>query len=284
MQILGLKTGRRVDQQQGDIGAIERAHGAHGGPLVCRRARGNLATLANTRGVDEGDLTPCMQQRLVDGIAGCAGHRAHYRALTSNELVEEARLADVRPTDDRDGYLALDIGATRILWQRFESLNDDVKEVARTDAVLRAHRVESIKPKDGELLSGAIAFNVVRLIRNQDDRLTAAAQQLRNLRVARVRTGGCINEEKDQVGGINRDARLILHSNLNRIANRGLHAPRINHAEAHPIPLNDADQSIAGRASAIFNDRTSFTNKSIEQGALSDIRATDQRHQWEPAR
>jgi hypothetical protein len=143
--------------------------------------------------------------------------------------------------------------------------------------------VESIKPKDGELLSGAIAFNVVRLIRNQDDRLTAAAQQLRNLGVARVRTGGCINEEKDQVGGINRDARLILHSNLNRIANRGLHAPRINHAEAHPIPLNDADQSIAGRASAIFNDRTSFTNKSIEQGALSDIRATDQRHQWEPA-
>jgi lactate 2-monooxygenase len=33
-------------------------------------------------------------------------------------------------TPDRHGDLALDVGAPRIRWKRFESLNDDIKEVA----------------------------------------------------------------------------------------------------------------------------------------------------------
>ena len=71
-----------------------------------------------------------MQQCLVNGVARCAGYCAHYGALTADQLVEEARLTDVRPTDDGDGDLTLDVGAARIFWKGFESLNDNVKQVA----------------------------------------------------------------------------------------------------------------------------------------------------------
>ena len=116
-----------------------------------------------------------MQQRLVNGVARCASHSAHHRALTSDELVKEARLTDVWSPNDRDGHLALNIGAARIFWKGFESLNNDVEQVARTDPVLSAHRMQAIKAESRELLRCTIAFNIVRLIRHQDDWLAATA-------------------------------------------------------------------------------------------------------------
>jgi hypothetical protein len=144
--------------------------------------------------------------------------------------------------------------------------------------------MEAIESKDGELLRGAITFNVVGFVRHKDDRLAAATKQLRHLGVTRVWTSCCVNNEQDQVGGINSDARLVLHANLNRIANSGLHAARVHHTKAHPIPLNDADQPIAGGTRAILNDRTALTNEAIEEGALPNVRSPNERHKWQATR
>jgi hypothetical protein len=63
-----------------------------------------------------------------------------------------------------------------------------------------------------------------------------------------------------------------------------LHASCIDDTEAHPIPLNDADQAIACSSGAILNDRTSLANETIEEGTLPNVRSPDQRDEWEPAR
>jgi hypothetical protein len=138
--------------------------------------------------------------------------------------------------------------------------------------------VQSIKPKDRELLGGSITINIVCLVRDENDRLAASTQQLCNFCVSRVRTSGCIHQEQNQVGSINRDARLILHPNLNWIAYGGLHAPRVDYAEALPIPLNDADESVTGRTSAILNNSPSLANKAIEECALANVRSPDERN------
>jgi hypothetical protein len=75
-----------------------------------------------------------------------------------------------------------------------------------------------------------------------------------------------------------------LHPNLNRIANSGLHAARVHHAKAHPIPFDNTDESIAGRTGAILNDRTALTNKAIEEGALPYVRSPNERHKWQATR
>ena len=47
-----------------------------------------------------------------------------------------------------------------------------------------------------------------------------AAQQLGDLGVAGIRSAGGVHEEQDQIRGIYRDARLVLHSDLDRITQR----------------------------------------------------------------
>ena len=75
-----------------------------------------------------------------------------------------------------------------------------------------------------------------------------------------------------------------MHPNLNRITDGGLHTTRVHHTKAHPIPFNDADESIAGGTGAILNDRTALTNKAIEEGALPYVRATNQCDKWQTTR
>jgi hypothetical protein len=144
--------------------------------------------------------------------------------------------------------------------------------------------MKAIKPQDGELLRGAITLNVVGFVRHKDDRLATASQQLRHLGVAGVRASGCVNKEQDQVGSVYRDARLVLHPNLDRIANGGLHAARVHHTKAHPIPFDDTDESIARRTGAILNDRTALANEAIEEGALPDVRSPNEGNKWQATR
>jgi hypothetical protein len=144
--------------------------------------------------------------------------------------------------------------------------------------------MQAIKPEDRELLGGAIAFNVVGFIRHKDDRLAAAAQQLRHLGVTRVRASCRIYKEQDQVGSVYRDARLVLHPNLDRITDGGLHASCIHHTKAHPIPFDNTDEPIAGRTGAILNNSTPLTNETIEEGALPYVRTPDERNKWQPTR
>jgi hypothetical protein len=141
--------------------------------------------------------------------------------------------------------------------------------------------MKAIKPEDRKLLCGAIAFNVVSFVRHKDDRLAAATQQLCHLGVTRVRASRCVHKEQDQVGGAYRDARLVLHPNLNRITDGGLHASCVHHTETDPIPFDDTDESIAGGTGAVFNDGTALTNEAIEEGALPNVWSPNQRHEWQ---
>jgi hypothetical protein len=144
--------------------------------------------------------------------------------------------------------------------------------------------MKAIKSKDGKLLGGAVALNVVGFVRYEDDRLAAATKQLRHLGIARVRASRCVDKKQDQVGSINGDARLVLHPDLNRVANGGLHAARIHHTKAHPIPFDDTDESIARRTGAILNDRTALANEAIEEGALPYVRSPNERNKWQATR
>ena len=60
-------------------------------------------------------------------------------------------------------------------------LDKYVKKVTGATPMLCAHRVHAIKAKFRELMSSTLPINVVSLIRNENDGLTATAQKLRYL-------------------------------------------------------------------------------------------------------
>ena len=89
-----------VDEDDGDLGLLERGLGAQRGVEV--RAPGLVHPAADAGGVDEAPRPPAELDELVDRVAGRAGHVVDDDPLLAGELVEQARLADVGAADERD--------------------------------------------------------------------------------------------------------------------------------------------------------------------------------------
>jgi hypothetical protein len=109
-----------------------------------------------------------------------------------------------------------------------------------------------------------LAINIVRLIRGEEDRLPTLAKQLSYLGVARVWAGRSIYHQDDEVRVGYGHARLILYCNVNDVALRRLHPPRVNESETETVPVSDCDQSIARSAGAILYNGTALSNEAIE--------------------
>ena len=90
----------RVDEEQRGIGAVDRLQRAHEAVVLGRLVDAALAAQAG--GVDEAQRAVVGLDDGVDRVARRAGHVVHDRALLADEPVEQRRLADVGPADDRD--------------------------------------------------------------------------------------------------------------------------------------------------------------------------------------
>ena len=78
------------------------------------RARRDLAAPPDAGRVDEDDLAAAPRQPRVDGVARRARDLGDDRPLLAEQRVEQARLADVRPADERDrGGLGVRLGGHR---------------------------------------------------------------------------------------------------------------------------------------------------------------------------
>jgi hypothetical protein len=143
--------------------------------------------------------------------------------------------------------------------------------------MLRADRINRIKAERGKLVRGTLAINVVCLIRGEEDRLPALAQQQRHLGIAWVWASCSIHNQDDEIGVRYCHPRLILYRNVNHVALRRLHPTSVDEAEAEAVPVGDRDQSIACCPRAILHHGAALANESIEERTLPNVRPTDQR-------
>ena len=137
-----------VDDEQGDVGLVDRGQGPHDREVL--GAVVDLAAAAHAGGVDEADRPVVGVHDRVDRVARGAGHVVHHGAVVADEAVEQRGLADVGPADDRDGEDPVGFGvagalAQRVLRRRLglgrraarldELLDDPVEQVAGAAAV-----------------------------------------------------------------------------------------------------------------------------------------------------
>jgi hypothetical protein len=93
---------------------------------------------SEARGVDEPNGAVRPGHERVDGVPGRARLLEHDRALLPHQPVEQARLADVRPADDREPRLLRLHSLFRLLVG--QDGNELVEQVARTPPVQRGDR------------------------------------------------------------------------------------------------------------------------------------------------
>ena len=89
-----------VHHEQADFGALHRTRGAE--RRIELEILFDLAALAKTGGVDENELAALILERRIDGIARRPRLGGDDEPFLAEQLVHEARLADVGPADDGD--------------------------------------------------------------------------------------------------------------------------------------------------------------------------------------
>ena len=117
-----------VDEHQRDICTFRGLERAELGVVLDALAEAPLAAQAG--GVHEHERAVAALEHRVDRIAGRAGNLGDDHSLASEQLVHEARLADVRPAEDRDAdRVVRQLGPGR-LSVHLQVVEDLVEEVA----------------------------------------------------------------------------------------------------------------------------------------------------------
>ena len=161
-QILVDEALARVDEHErhvGPLGGRERAQ-----LRVVLDPLPLLALAADPGGVDEHERAVAALEHGVDRVARRARHLGDDHALLAEQRVQQARLADVRPAEDRDADRLL---ADLLRAAAREHRHDRVEQVAGAVAVLGRERHRVAEPEPVELERERVLVRVVDLVREQ---------------------------------------------------------------------------------------------------------------------
>ena len=188
----------RVDEDERDVGALRRLERAQLGVVLDALPVAALAAQAG--GVDEHERAVAALEHGVDRVAGRARDLGDDHALASEQLVHEARLADVRAAEDRDADRVLrQLGAAGAA-VRLEVVEDLVEQVAGAVAVEAGDRDRVAEAEPVQLERERLLARVVDLVRDHEHRLVRLAEDLRDLLVAGRDADLRVDDEEDDVG------------------------------------------------------------------------------------
>ena len=171
----------RVEEDERDIGPVGGLESAQ--LAVVLDPLPLLAAPAQPRRVDEHEGRVAALQHRVDRVARRARDLGDDHPLAADELVQERRLADVRPPEDRDPDR---LGADRDLARAGQARDDLVEQVAGAVAVQPRQGPRLAEPEPMEDGRVGIAARIVDLVREHDHRALGGAEDHGELLVARA--------------------------------------------------------------------------------------------------
>jgi hypothetical protein len=120
------------------------------------------------------------------------------------------------------------------------------------------------------------ARRVVDLVRDEQERLAALAQQVDDARVARVRADLRVDDEQQQVRLVDRLAHLLPDLDVHRHALVVGEAAGVDEPERAPVPLDAAEMAVAGGPGLVAHDGRVLADEAVEERRLAHVGAADQ--------
>ncbi len=241
----------------------------------------------------ERPLVP-LQQR-VHRIARRPGYFGDDHAIFTKQAIHQRRLAGVRPTDDRDRYFFLRalsppaLPALRLPGARppvaprrtrrvggFQVLGDHFEQIANAVTVLGADLDDAIESEAREFEGGVAGAAIVGLVDGEDHRHAGIARGLGNVFVARDQSFAPVDDEHDEVGGLERLRPVRFHELVQRVLAGAEQAAGVGQLKMDPTPFHGMSNNVAGGAGDGRDDRSPRAAQTIEQRGLTHIRASDQ--------
>ena len=213
-------------------------------------------------------------QDRVDRVAGRAGHVGDDHPLLPEQRVQERRLADVRPAEDRDPDRLV---AGLRLPLPGQQLDDPVEQVAGAVAVQRRERERVAEPELVELDGVEIAARVVDLVRQHEHRLLRVAERVGELLVPGSDPVAGVDDEEDEVGFLDRGARLPRDRRAEGVGREVVDAARVDQQEVLAVPVGDQLLPVAGHTGRLVDDRLPRLGQPVDQRRLAHVRVADDR-------
>ncbi len=135
----------------------------------------------------------------------------------------------------------------------------------------RRDRVGLLPAQRVELRALELALLVVGLVDGHEHRELARGAAARPPPVRRRQAGRGIDDEQDDVGLGDREARLLLDPRLDRVARVDLEAAGVDDHEPPAVPLGVAVQPVTRRPGAVLDDRRARPDDAVEQRGLADV-------------
>ena len=195
----------------------------------------------------------------------------------TDQPVEQGRLADIRPPDERDRE-QLRIIADRLLGfaiTPFRKVGDQrVEEIAGALAVQRTHRERLAETQPHELPDGGLVRGVVDLVGDHEDRRIEPTKEQRHPFVLGRDADGRIDDEQDDFGLLHCLFGLLGNLVVERIA-IGHPAARVEEGEVIAEPFGINRLAVARDAGALFDDRLAAPDDAVHHRGFAHVGTTD---------
>ena len=199
-------------------------------------------------------------ERRIYRVPGCAGYVGYDEALLAQQLVDEQRLAHVRPADDGDAKVVA--GHIFLFGRQF--LDELVEEIAGVLSVLRRNGMRIARAELVELVE-VRALGIVDLVGDHEPGLSGLAHELGDARVAWMDADLCIHDQQHEIGFLDRLLDLLANLEVHRKRRIFAKAAGVDEPERACVPFGPRVVTVARRARLVTHDGRVAADDAIEQ-------------------
>ena len=283
--VLGLSGNRRVlvggpfggvHDQHGDVRLLDRAACDEDADHLDLPGPGHAAGTADAGGVEDAEVPLVPLEQGIHRIPRRPRDGADDGSFFLQQTIDERRLADVGPPDDRDLRLGIARRRRRVAPALGHPRQHHVQQVADPFAMLGRDLDDRLEPERIELHRPAPGLAVVGLVDRHQDRRVHRAQGAGNLLVARDEPLPPVHHEDDEVRGRDR-LPSVLDDEVEEGVRRGPeHPPGVHHGELHALPLGRLGDRVAGGARKGRHDGAAAAGNPVEEGRFPHVGTSDQ--------
>ncbi len=236
----------RVDDEDGDVRLFDRPARDHDrDPLDLPRPR-HASGPPDAGGVKNAERALLPLEHGVNRIPRRPRHVAHDRPLLAQQSIEERRLADVRPADDRHAGLDLLDRRRRLTSALGEARDDLVQQIPYSLPMLRGDFHDRLETQTVELDVPSLRPAVVCLVHGDDDGGVHRPQRGCYRLIAGDEPHPAVYDEHDKIRRSNGFAAMLDHQCMEGIGLGAKHAPCVDEGKVVALPLGGLGIGIPG--------------------------------------
>ena len=260
---------RAVDHQECHVRLVENPPGPH--HRVFLDIVVDLRPPLDARGIDDLERLAVQIDDEVDRVACRAGYIRDQDAVLPGELVQQRRLADVRPADDREAR-------DHVIRNRFaeirKRLDKTIEQISGIASVQRRDRQGLTQAKRPEMCKIQLDGGTVHLVRHEQVRDAAALQDSSDANVIVGDLRRAVGHEDDNVCTGDRYLGLLPDVCRQLLSRPELPPTGVHDREVAPAPVGAELPPIPRDTCLFIHNGCLLTHHAVHERRLADIRAT----------